>query len=75
MHIYARWTNDPGVHIIKWQWSMNYVFIVTLLLDASSNICVTHMHLLYKDENTYITRTTNSFMCRDTEKYDIPNTK
>jgi hypothetical protein len=33
---------------------MNYVFTVTILLDASSNICVTHMHLLYKDENTYI---------------------
>jgi len=60
----------------KRQWSMNYVFTITLLLDASSNICVTHMYLLYKDEKTYIiSRTTNSFMCRDREKYETPNTK
>jgi len=31
---------------------MNYVFTITLLLDASNNICVTHKHLLYKDEKT-----------------------
>jgi hypothetical protein len=78
--VYA-WTYMPGGLTIlectscKWQWSMNSAFTVILLLDASSNMCHPTCTSYIKMRIHTLYRTTNLFTCRDTEKYETPNTK